>query len=213
MNGQSRGTCVCASCSTAATPPEAAVATSAATLLNLLSALTLDTATSASDGAPLPSSPCLPAGAIPLLFSLFFAPPTHTHTLSLTRCHQDGVNWLNFLRQCKLHGALCDDMGLGKTLQVLCVVLADVVDATITAAAAAALVPSLIVCPATVVTHWQQEIIKLFSKPTPDTNSSSSSSSSNATVSGIATLIYMGPLAARTLQRQHFSRSHVVITS
>ena len=33
-----------------------------------------------------------------------------------------GINWLNFLRTCGLHGVLADDMGLGKTLQTCAVV-------------------------------------------------------------------------------------------
>ena len=32
---------------------------------------------------------------------------------------EDGVSWLLFLVNARLHGALCDDMGLGKTLQIL----------------------------------------------------------------------------------------------
>lgn len=36
-----------------------------------------------------------------------------------------GINWLNFLRTCGLHGVLADDMGLGKTLQTCAVVSGD----------------------------------------------------------------------------------------
>ncbi len=43
----------------------------------------------------------------------------------LRKYQQDGVNWLAFLNQYKLHGILCDDMGLGKTLQSLCLVAGD----------------------------------------------------------------------------------------
>lgn len=62
-----------------------------------------------------------------------------------------GLNWLNFLNQYSLNGILADDMGLGKTPQTL-------------AAIALAFnrsnnkLPSLIICPASVVGNWAKEV-------------------------------------------------------
>lgn len=55
---------------------------------------------------------------------------------------QQGVAWLSFLSQAQLGGLLADDMGLGKTVQTLCVVGT----------------PTLVVCPASVLHNWAQEI-------------------------------------------------------
>jgi SNF2 family DNA or RNA helicase len=38
---------------------------------------------------------------------------------------QQGLNWLQFLRQHRLAGILADDMGLGKTLQTLAHILVE----------------------------------------------------------------------------------------
>ncbi|KAI0220992.1 TATA-binding protein-associated factor mot1 [Massospora cicadina] len=75
---------------------------------------------------------------------------------------QDGVNWLAFLYKYKLHGILCDDMGLGKTLQSICI-LASTHHLRnerylATQAPDAAPLPSLVVCPPTLIGHWYHEI-------------------------------------------------------
>lgn len=62
-----------------------------------------------------------------------------------------GINWLAFLAQYGLNGALCDDMGLGKTLQTICVLAAS-------HHSTRGNKPSLVVCPASLVGHWQHEI-------------------------------------------------------
>lgn len=55
---------------------------------------------------------------------------------------REGIDWLAFLGSADLGAMLADDMGLGKTLQALCVLKA----------------PTLVVCPASVVHSWREEI-------------------------------------------------------
>ncbi|KAJ2828045.1 TATA-binding protein-associated factor mot1, partial [Coemansia furcata] len=81
---------------------------------------------------------------------------------TLRKYQQEGVDWLAFLNKYELHGVLCDDMGLGKTLQTICVVASDHYlrqqrfgDAN---AADCQPLPSLVVCPPTLISHWEQEI-------------------------------------------------------
>jgi superfamily II DNA or RNA helicase len=63
-----------------------------------------------------------------------------------------GVEWMHHLCDVGCHGLLADEMGLGKTLQVL----------SLLAARPIANKPSLIVCPASVVPVWREEITKFF---------------------------------------------------
>jgi superfamily II DNA or RNA helicase len=63
-----------------------------------------------------------------------------------------GVEWMYHLCEVDCHGLLADEMGLGKTLQVL----------SLLAARPATGRPSLIVCPASVVPVWREEINKFF---------------------------------------------------
>ncbi|CAL4082492.1 unnamed protein product, partial [Meganyctiphanes norvegica] len=81
---------------------------------------------------------------------------------------QNGVNWLYFLQQYRLHGILCDDMGLGKTLQSICILAGSQYtqeqerekkdDPSLP------LVQSLVVCPPTLTGHWVYEVDKFISK-------------------------------------------------
>ncbi|CAM9115468.1 unnamed protein product [Laminaria digitata] len=66
----------------------------------------------------------------------------------------EGIAWLDFLRRIGAHGILADDMGLGKTLQALMAV-----------AMCHHHNPgrrSLVVCPSTLVHHWQAECSRYF---------------------------------------------------
>ncbi len=63
-----------------------------------------------------------------------------------------GVEWLHHLCEVGCHGLLADEMGLGKTLQVL----------SLLAAREAVTKTHLIVCPASVVPVWREEIAKFF---------------------------------------------------
>ena len=57
---------------------------------------------------------------------------------------RDGVDWLAFLSAAGLGALLADDMGLGKTVQAICVLGS----------------PSLVVCPASVLHAWLEEIAR-----------------------------------------------------
>jgi len=63
-----------------------------------------------------------------------------------------GVEWLHHLCSVGCHGLLADEMGLGKTLQVISLLATRPVKDR----------PSLIVCPASVVPVWREEIAKFF---------------------------------------------------
>jgi superfamily II DNA or RNA helicase len=63
-----------------------------------------------------------------------------------------GVEWLAHLCDVGCHGLLADEMGLGKTLQVLALLATRPLDGR----------PGLIVCPASVVPVWREEIAKFF---------------------------------------------------
>lgn len=82
----------------------------------------------------------------------------------LRRYQQEGINWLAFLNKYHLHGILCDDMGLGKTLQTICMVASDHVlraeEHAQTKSSESRRLPSLIICPTTLTSHWVEEINK-----------------------------------------------------
>jgi superfamily II DNA or RNA helicase len=79
--------------------------------------------------------------------------------LELLRPYQRrGVEWLHHLCEVGCHGLLADEMGLGKTLQVL----------SLLSARPAPDRPSLIVCPASVVPVWREEMAKFFPDFTVD---------------------------------------------
>lgn len=63
-----------------------------------------------------------------------------------------GVAWLWHLHRHELGGVLADEMGLGKTLQVISLLAARGVPG----------LPHLIVCPASVVPVWREEIARFF---------------------------------------------------
>ncbi|HPG40466.1 MAG TPA: SNF2-related protein [bacterium] len=63
-----------------------------------------------------------------------------------------GHDWLHFLKEYSFGGCLADDMGLGKTLQTLTLLLRE--------KQAGNTIPSLIVCPTSVVFNWEKEVQK-----------------------------------------------------
>jgi superfamily II DNA or RNA helicase len=63
-----------------------------------------------------------------------------------------GVEWMHHLCEVGCHGLLADEMGLGKTLQVLALLAARPIGDR----------ASLVVCPASVVPVWREEIAKFF---------------------------------------------------
>lgn len=65
---------------------------------------------------------------------------------------KDAVHWFYFLRKYRFAGILADDMGLGKTLQAL----------TLLHMNKSAGMASLVVCPKTLLSVWQDEATKFF---------------------------------------------------
>jgi TATA-binding protein-associated factor len=109
------------------------------------------------------------------------------------RYQQEGINWLAFLRRFKLHGILCDDMGLGKMLQASAIVASDIAESR---ARNNDKVPiSLIICPSTLVAHWEYEIEKYIDS------------------SIMKPLQYIGSSQDRVMLRSQFDMFNVVITS
>jgi len=64
----------------------------------------------------------------------------------------DGYRWLWFLREARLGGILADEMGLGKTHQVMALLLA------VYASKDEKPGPSLVVCPRSVLDHWEAKV-------------------------------------------------------
>ncbi|XP_019412830.1 PREDICTED: TATA-binding protein-associated factor BTAF1 isoform X2 [Lupinus angustifolius] len=114
--------------------------------------------------------------------------------VTLRRYQQEGINWLAFLKRFKLHGILCDDMGLGKTLQASAIVASDIAEHR-TSIGNEDLLPSLIICPSTLVGHWAFEIEKYID------------------ASVISSLQYVGSAQERVFLRDHFCKHNVIITS
>lgn len=67
-----------------------------------------------------------------------------------------GYDWLYFLKEYGFGGCLADDMGLGKTLQALALLLNEKRNGI--------KIPSLIVCPTSVVFNWEKEVDKFVSE-------------------------------------------------
>jgi SNF2 family DNA or RNA helicase len=77
-------------------------------------------------------------------------PPPAGLQASLRGYQQEGLNWLQFLREYNLAGILADDMGLGKTVQALAHLLEE-------KNSGRADRPSLVVAPTSLMTNWRQE--------------------------------------------------------
>jgi len=69
----------------------------------------------------------------------------------LRNYQQEGLNWLQFLRDYQLNAILADDMGLGKTIQALSNLL-------IEKQSGRAVLPSLIIAPTSLMSNWKREI-------------------------------------------------------
>ncbi len=68
----------------------------------------------------------------------------------LREYQQQGLNWLQFLREYQFGGILADDMGLGKTVQTLAHLLLEKEQGRMTS-------PCLIVAPTSLMSNWQRE--------------------------------------------------------
>ena len=85
--------------------------------------------------------------------SVLAPPPAPPALPELLRPYQRrGVEWMHHLGDVGCHGLLADEMGLGKTMQVLALLAARPVSG----------LPHLIVCPASVVPVWREEIARFF---------------------------------------------------
>ena len=80
-----------------------------------------------------------------------YTPPGSLYSI-LRKYQRDGYRWLRTLDGYGMGGILADDMGLGKTVQVLSYLLA--------MKESGQTLPSLIVCPASLVLNWQEECKK-----------------------------------------------------
>lgn len=116
----------------------------------------------------------------------------------LRQYQQEGVNWLAFLNKYNLQGILADDMGLGKTLQTICIISSDFHKRRTMWLEKKTPnyepLPSLVVCPSTLVGHWANEVHKFCDK-------------------SITTLQIKGPPAERTELRKKILDSTIVIMS
>jgi SNF2 family DNA or RNA helicase len=68
----------------------------------------------------------------------------------LRHYQQQGLNWLQFLREYKFAGILADDMGLGKTIQTLAHLLLEKQSGRMTR-------PCLIIAPTSLMSNWRRE--------------------------------------------------------
>lgn len=80
------------------------------------------------------------------------APPIQGMVGELRPYQEAGYRWLWFLRESGLGGILADEMGLGKTHQVMALLLAMQARPGFTAG------PSLVVCPRSVLEHWEVKV-------------------------------------------------------
>ncbi len=76
---------------------------------------------------------------------------THIAGIPLRKYQLEGFRWMSLLKNLGLGGILADEMGLGKTLQSLCMIKSETGD-----------MPSIVVCPKTLVWSWDREIEKFF---------------------------------------------------
>ncbi len=67
-----------------------------------------------------------------------------------------GVSWLAFLKQFGLGACLADDMGMGKSIQLMTLLLYE----RATRQDTSSLLPTLLVCPMSIVGNWQRELQK-----------------------------------------------------
>lgn len=82
--------------------------------------------------------------------------PPKTFNATLRNYQQEGVSWLQFLREHKMNGILADDMGLGKTVQTLAHLSIEKHKKRIYK-------PSVIVAPTSLMVNWHNEAEKFTS--------------------------------------------------
>jgi superfamily II DNA or RNA helicase len=77
------------------------------------------------------------------------APPAELRA-ELRPYQQEGLSWLQFLREYELAGVLADDMGLGKTVQALAHLLVEKEAGRLNQ-------PALVIAPTSLMVNWRQE--------------------------------------------------------
>jgi superfamily II DNA or RNA helicase len=77
-------------------------------------------------------------------------PPPESFLASLRPYQAQGVDWMQFLASAGLGGILADDMGLGKTVQTLAHMMIEREEGRLD-------LPSLIVCPTSLIPNWLAE--------------------------------------------------------
>ncbi len=79
----------------------------------------------------------------------------------IMRSYQEtGYRWLRSLEDCSFCGILADDMGLGKSLQLISLMLNRYNTLRQEGSADSSNLPSLIVCPASLILNWKSELNK-----------------------------------------------------
>lgn len=78
-----------------------------------------------------------------------------TQGIQLRPYQRAGIHWLSWLYDNYLHGVLADDMGLGKTLQSIMTLRRAYEESH-------SRKPSLVICPRSVMTHWERELHRFF---------------------------------------------------
>lgn len=84
---------------------------------------------------------------------LEFVPAPHGLNCDLRLYQQQGISWLQFLRNNNLNGILADDMGLGKTVQTLAHILIEKKSGRMD-------LPILVIAPTSLMTNWRLEAAK-----------------------------------------------------
>ena len=108
-------------------------------------------------GTDQPAAVAGQAGTRPLVERLLTLTPATPYrqpkglTSTLRPYQARGVDWLRWLWENRLAGLLCDDMGLGKTHQAMGLMTTMVEFDSVTA-------PFLVVCPTSVMDHWNAKI-------------------------------------------------------
>ena len=87
--------------------------------------------------------------------SMNFVPPVEVSNV-LRKYQKEGFKWLRSVEELGFGGILADDMGLGKTLQIISLLM--------DAKKNGRLKKALIVCPASLVYNWSEEISKFDTK-------------------------------------------------
>jgi superfamily II DNA or RNA helicase len=81
------------------------------------------------------------------------APPPEALDATLRPYQRRGVAWMSEMVELGLGGVLADDMGLGKTIQLIALHLLEIEQGRSSG-------PTLVVCPATVVSNWERELAR-----------------------------------------------------